>query len=232
MLTRVISIGALAANPMWDERSPVRTGHATTTLIISGKSKVLIDPGLPTQALTARLAERANLSPADITDIFLTSFHPEARRALPAFEKANWLIGPAERERVGGMLAAQLKRIVSDTRGDDPQQQTVIEAIRQEVAILQRCQPAPDRIADRVGLFPLPGVSPGLCGLILEGERFTTVICGDAIPTQEHLEQGKVLPTAADVDQAKESFQDAVEVADLLILGRDNMVVNPTKRPF
>ena len=32
---RIISIGTLAANPLWDEKVPVRTGHATTTLIAS-----------------------------------------------------------------------------------------------------------------------------------------------------------------------------------------------------
>ena len=30
---RIISIGTLAAHPLWEERNDVRTGHATTTLI-------------------------------------------------------------------------------------------------------------------------------------------------------------------------------------------------------
>jgi hypothetical protein len=37
---------------------------------------------------------------------------------------------------------------------------------------------------------------------------------------------------AVDLEKAQESFTDAVEVADMLVLGRDNLVVNPTKRPF
>jgi hypothetical protein len=71
-----------------------------------------------------------------------------------------------------------------------------------------------------------------MCGLLIEEPRHTTVICGDAIPTVEHLDQGKVLVSALDVEKAKASFEEAVEIADLLVLGRDNMVVNPTKRPF
>jgi glyoxylase-like metal-dependent hydrolase (beta-lactamase superfamily II) len=102
--------------------------------------------------------------------------------------------------------------------------------------VLKKCEPAPDHIADekgeRIDLFPLPGITPGLTGLIIAGSRHTTLVCGDAVPTVEHLEQGKVLTPAADVDRARESFAEAVEIADLLVLGRDNLVVNPTKRPF
>jgi glyoxylase-like metal-dependent hydrolase (beta-lactamase superfamily II) len=98
--------------------------------------------------------------------------------------------------------------------------------------VLRKFVAAEDSIAEHVDLFPLPGVTPGLCGLLLEGARHTTLICGDAVPTVEHLEQGQVLTNAADVTRARESFQEAVEIADLLVLGRDNIAVNPTKRPF
>ena len=50
---RVVSIGALSAHPLWNERQAVRTGHATTTLVRTTavddpKTPVnlLIDPGL------------------------------------------------------------------------------------------------------------------------------------------------------------------------------------------
>ena len=64
---RVISIGAMSAHPLWGERAAVRTGHATTSLIISREARILVDPGLPVAALTSRLLERANLKPSDIT---------------------------------------------------------------------------------------------------------------------------------------------------------------------
>ncbi len=56
---RIISLGTLAANPLWDEPAPVRTGHATTTLISVGDRKILVDPGLPEVAHAAKLYERA-----------------------------------------------------------------------------------------------------------------------------------------------------------------------------
>lgn len=226
---RVISIGALASHPLRHEPRGARTGHATTTLIRAGKRNILVDPGLPGPAVVARLDERAGLKPADITHVFLTSFNPELRRGLLAFDHATWWIHQEEREQIGAAMVARLHEAVEE--GDQDLQKT----LQQEVAILKRCEPAPDHLADergeRVDIFPLPGITPGACGLIVAGSRFTIVVCGDAIPTVEHLEQGKILP-AADVDRARESFAEAVEIADLLVLGRDNIVVNPTKRLF
>lgn len=231
---RIISIGCMAAHPLWNERSAVRTGHATTTLITAGKRKILVDPGLPPQALAARLSERAGISPQDITDVFLTSFAPDVRRGLPLFDGATWHISETEREVVGVNLATALKDLVMrrEDQGGVAKDDSLREVLEQDVALLSKCKPAPDSLTDRVDLFPLPGVSPGQCGLLLSHARHTVLICGDAIPTVEHIEQGKSPSPVPDLEAAKASFEEAMEIADLLILGRDNIVVNPTKRPF
>jgi len=231
----VISIGALASNALWGERGPVRTGHATTTLVRSMGKVILVDPGLPAAALAARLHERANITPEQVTDVFLTSFMPDTRRALSLFEGARWLVSEAEREAVGVGLATKVKQMLflAEERGPQGEDQEALRAaLEADINLLQRCEAAPDSLADRVDLFPLPGVTPGLCGLLLSGTRHTTLICGDAVATQEHLDDGKVLQSAVDFDRAKSSFEEAIEIADLLVLGRDNVVVNPTKRPF
>lgn len=228
MDVRVISIGTLAAHPLWGEREPVRTGHATTTLIRAGDRVILVDPGLPAPVIAARLLERAGLMPDRITHVFLTSFHPDTRRGIRAFDAATWWISEAEREAVGVPLAATLRE--AHDKGDDD----LVRTLEEEVAILRKCRPAPDQIAvdkgERVDLFPLHGVTPGLSGLLLARHRGTTVVCGDAIPTVEHLEQGRILPDVHDVEAARESFAEAVEIADAMILGRDNVVDNPSRR--
>lgn len=223
---RIISIGSLDAHPLWNERGPVRSGHATTTLVRAGDAVILVDPGLPASIIESRLAERANVKPTDITHVFLTCFRPDVRRGLELFDKAAWLICEAEREQVGVAMVHSLQRAAE---GDDP---ALMRALERDVALLQRCAAAPDAIAPGVSPFPLPGVTPGMCGLLLAHPRFTVLVCGDAVPTSEHLEQGQVLRWAADVSAAQASFAEAVEIADLLILGRDNIAVNPVKRPF
>ena len=106
---RVISIGTLASNPHWGERGAVRPPHATTTLITSGKAKILVDPSLPAQVLIQRLVERSGISPDEITHVFLTCLNPIHRRGLLAFERAQWLVSEREREAIGGQLVASIK---------------------------------------------------------------------------------------------------------------------------
>ena len=100
-----------------------------------------------------------------------------------------------------------------------------MDVLTKDIKLLQRIKPAKDTIATSVDLFPLPGVSPGTCGLLISQPTSTTLICGDAIPTIEHLQAGQVLP-GADRKIAHESFQEAIEIADFLILGRDNSTPN------
>lgn len=249
---RVISIGALARNPLWPDRQPAaqRSGHATTSLIRSGGRTILVDPGLPAPVVAARLAERSGLEPKDVTHVMLTSFRPEVCRGIVAFEHATWWVSHAERETIGVALVERLQQMTEvldaddedDSDGEDSETRgrgrggtaDMKAALELDIAILRRCEPAPDHLADNIDLFPLPGVTPGLSGILAATPSGgpTILVCGDAIPTIEHLERGMVLPTAADIAKARESFAEAVEIADHLILGRDNMVPNPVRRKF
>ncbi len=220
---RVISIGALAAHPLWGERGAIRTGHATTTLLRAGERAILVDPGLPAQALVARLHERAGLRPEQVTDVFLTTFKPATTRGIAAFESAEWWIFDAEREGVGVPLATQLKR------AHDEGEAELASALQRDVAILQRCRAAPDKLSERVDLFPLPGVSAGACGLLIPEAQTTTLVCGDAVATIEHAQRGQALAPCADLEQAKASLMEAMEIADILIPGRDNIMINRTR---
>jgi len=223
---RVISIGTLAAHPLWgEERGAVRTGHATTTLVSTGSAQVLVDPSLPAAAMLARLGERSPVRADQITDVFLTTAGPDHMRALGAFPDARWYVGETELADARSDLARRHEEALSG--GDEE----LTAFLGDELELLGRCKPAPDRLCDGVDLFPLPGVTPGCCGLLLSLPRATVLICGDAIATHEHLMQGKVLPTCHDVELAQESFAEAIEIADLLILGRDNISLNPLRQP-
>lgn len=219
---RIISIGALACHPLRGEQGDLRSGHATTTLIRTDDAVILVDPGLPAEVLVPLLAERAGLKPEDITHIFLTDLRPDRRRGIGAFPEAQWLASERELENYREALAAQ-----ADEAVQEPEYERLLQA---ESTFLSRCGVAPDSIAAGVDLFPLPGVTPGCCGLLLPTARATILICGDAIATIEHLDEGKVLPHVADLEAAGESFREAIEIADILVPGRDNIVLSPFKR--
>jgi len=220
---RVISIGALSRHELWQESAAQRSAHATTTLIRSGDRVILVDPALPAQILEARLQERSGLRADQVTHVFLTCFRPAHRMGLAALPDANWLISEMEREVVGRSLVERF------AHADDPAES---KAIEHEIALLKRTAPAPDRLAPQVDLFPLPGFTPGTCGLLLCHATCTTLVAGDAVATVEHMEAGRVLHGAYDVAQARDSLAEAIEIADVIIPGHDNLILNPTRRPM
>lgn len=221
---RIISIGAMSAHPSWGEKGDVRPAHATTTLIEAGKARILVDPSLPAQALVPRLAERSGKAPKDITHVFLTGFHPMRRRGLGAFPDATVWMSAAEIAGVREQLRARREQ----ARQHDDEE--LDRMLREELAALDNCDEAPDRLADGVDLFPLPGVSPGNAGLLVPNPGSTLLVAGDAVATVEHLEEGKVIAPCFDIEQARASLAEAVEIADLIVPGRDNLCANPVRR--
>jgi glyoxylase-like metal-dependent hydrolase (beta-lactamase superfamily II) len=221
---RVISMGALASHPLRGEKGDLRPSHLTTTLLSIDDRRILVDPSLPGKILVDRLQERGGVHPGEITDVFLSSFRPEGRRGLELFEDARWLVAEREREAVGVPLVEAFQE------AQDAGDHDLAATVRDEIALLQRCEAAPDSLAEGIDLFPLPGVTPGLTGLLLALPQWTIVIASDGVPTIEHLEAGQVLGTCADITAAQESLREVVEIADLVVPGRDGLVPNPLRQ--
>jgi len=221
---RIISIGTLEAHPLWHESAPLRTGHATTTLITAGEARILVNPSLPAALLAARLSERSPISADEVTHVFMTSFQGDHRRALRLFEHARWLVHEPERD------AAAVELRGSRSEAEEAGDEELMRQYEREIALLDRTEAAPDVVAPKVDLFPLPGITPGTCGLLISLPAQSVLITGDAVATIEHLEQGKVLPHCANLTQAQESFREAIEIADVLVPGRDNLMLNPLRR--
>ena len=140
--------------------------------------------------------------------------------------------GSVARVYLGDAQASVLAAAEQLSMREASEARQVVSELEVQVAMLARCEVAPDSLAPRVDLFPLPGVSPGLAGLLLPEASSTVLIAGDAVASQEHLEQGRALDGSHDPEAASESLREAIEVADLIVCGRDNLVLNPTKRPF
>ena len=213
----VISIGTLSRNRLWDESAAVRAPHATTTLIIDGDRKILIDPSLPGQILDARFNERTGGTLADITDVFCTTLRPIHRRGLDALTGAKWWCGESEMET----YAHYLQELHESAERLDAEQAATIEA---DIEIVRKFKPAPDKLTPQVHLFPLAGASIGSAGLLLTEATSTVLIAGDAVVTAEHFARGQVWQGCANTEQALESLQDVIEIADVIIPGHDNII--------
>lgn len=221
---RIISIGTLAVHPLWHERGGGRTGHATTTLVTSGDQRIIINPGLPAVALRARMSERTDVAPEEITAVFLTSFHIDTRRGIELFDHATVYLHEPERAYAQSIIAQ--KRLEAEGINDHE----LIGHFQREREVLDACATAPDKLCPGVDLFPLSGVTPGTCGILLPQPGRTILITGDAIASVEHLQRGQVIGECHDVEQAQESFREAIEIADEIIPGRDNVIHNPLRR--
>lgn len=215
----VISIGTLSRNRLWNESQPLRTPHATTTLIRAGKQTILVDPGLPPAALRARLYERTGLKPDAIDTVFLTHFRPAHRAGLSLFPAAKKLIHESEQQAT----AQQLQQLIDGAPEADLDRKLLLS----ELALLESLQPADDKIAPGIDLFPLFGYTPGTTGLLVAAPAYTALIAGDAVPTQDHFLAGQVLPDSQDIAAAQESMREVYEIADLIVPGHDNLFVNP-----
>jgi glyoxylase-like metal-dependent hydrolase (beta-lactamase superfamily II) len=215
----IISIGTLSRNVLWHETEPLRTPHATTTLVRAGKSNILVDPGLPAQIIGARLFERTGLKPPQIDTVFLTNFRPAHRGGLSAFTSAKVYL----HEREQDAARARLEEIASQLPSDDDDYQRV----QAELEILNSTITAPDQIAKGVDLFPLFGYTPGTCGLLLAMPTLTALIAGDAVATQDHFLAGQVQNDPADLQAARESLQEIYDIADVIVPGHDNLFLNP-----
>lgn len=215
----IVSIGTLSRNRLWNEAQVLRTPHATTTLIRTARKHLLVDPGLPAPALAARLNERTGLRPEQIDTIFLTNFRPAHRAGLSLFPKATVYIHEAEQQAARSVIDLLLSQA--------PSEDIDRSYFENELRLLETFKPAPDQLAEQVDLFPLPGYTPGTCGLLLSLPTLTVLVAGDAVPTQDHFLAGQVLPDTQDIHQAQESLREVYEIADLIIPGHDNLFINP-----
>lgn len=218
---RIASIGTLANNPLWNEKGSPRTGHATTTVIKTGSAVLLVDPSLPAQVLDARLQERWGMRLSEITHVFLTSFDPDRRRALDGLEHATWYMHAPEIDAAASAISEELYRAEGD--------EELSQILEHHKDLLLSFSVSDDNMFDGVDLFPIPGYTPGSCGLLLPTPTQTILICGDTIATQEHLAKSVVLSNAANIELTQESFKECVEIADIIIPGRDNVLRNPIR---
>jgi len=218
----IISIGTLSHNRLWGEQAPVRTPHATTTVVRDEQRTILVDPSLPIEVLAARYNERTGGSLADVTDVFCTTLRPVHRRAIAAFDEANWWAGETEIETYRGHLTS----LLDSAERLDAEEVNVIEA---DLALLGRFAAAPEKFTRQVQLYPLLGASPGSAGLLLTPSTSTIVIAGDAAVTTRHVLAGQVWKGCASMEDAMASLTDLLELADVIVPGHDNVMFTPAR---
>jgi glyoxylase-like metal-dependent hydrolase (beta-lactamase superfamily II) len=194
----IVHIGTLSRNVYWGESTAKRTASATMTVVQDAERLILVDPGLPPELIPAVLDHRLGKTVEDIDMVFLTSRRAAHTRGLAAFPDAKWY-----------MFEPEIEEWAADR-----------EAVR---GILDRLHPAPERLTDRVHIFPTRGPTAGHCSLLIAAATATLMIAGDAVLTRGHFEHGAVFDRSANIEAAKESLAEIVELADVVVPGHDNI---------
>ena len=216
----IISVGTLSHNRLWDESAPVRSSHATTTLVRDEGRTILVDPSLPAALLETRYDERTGGTLADVTDVFCTTLRPVHRRGIGAFEDANWWADETEIET----YISHLTGLLDSAEQLNPEDVNGIEA---DLALLGRFAAAPEKFTRQVQFYPLRGASPGSAGLLLTPATSTVVIAGDAAVTAQHVLAGQVWKGCFDTEAALAALTDMIELADVIVPGHDNILFTP-----
>ena len=202
----VIAIGSLAKNTYWNEKTPVRKEYATTVLVRSEAMVLVVDPGWPAEVVRSALYYRAGLAPEAVTHVLLTHFDPAHYTGIDLFSKATWW-----------MYEEEIRYADAERAAEGPERR-----------VLGRLRDVPDKLAAGVDLFPTFGHTPGHVSLLVYTSMRSTIIAGDAVLTRDHFEHGDLGEAPWNLEKAKESFQDVMEIADVVVPGHDNLFVGRT----
>ena len=218
----IISVGTLSHNRLWDESAPVRSSHATTTLVRDEGRTILVDPSLPAAMLQSRYDERTGGALSDVTDVFCTTLRPVHRRGIGALGDARWWADETEIET----YSSHLTGLLDSAERLNPEDVNAIEA---DLALLGRFSAAPEKFTRQVQFYPLQGASPGSAGLLLTPATSTVVIAGDAAATAQHVRAAQVWKGCFDTAAALAALTDMIELADVIIPGHDNVMFTPRR---
>lgn len=215
----IISVGTLSRNRFWKEAGTCRPAHATTTLLRDSEATVIVDPSLPAEILRQRLDERTGLTPEQVETVFLTNFRPTHRRGLELFKHATWLMDETEIQAMRSFI--EDAAIAAEARGEP-----IDELVQQEAKLLQKIEPAPERITEQIHLFPTPGATPGSASLLALQGDCTIAVAGDAIINKQYFARRQAFERHSDAAQAVQAIAELTEIADRIIPGHDDWILD------
>lgn len=204
----VIVVGHLKWNPYFNEKedNPPRgdPSTCTSTLICGlddqGKAyRLLVDVTLRQSAedYYFDLNRRTGLLPNDITHCFITHAHFDHQIGINYFPRAIWMAAMPVAEELKESKHIDGKKVIGVEREFLP----------------------------GVYAFPLPGHTAGLHGIAFECDKLRIVVAGDGVMTKNHLIHNTSM-FESDSAQAAETLRQLKDMADLIIPGHDNVIIN------
>ena len=201
----VITIGNLSRNRYWGEgeEKPRRQARCTSTLVAVDGSRLLVDPSLADAGeMASELDRRAGIGPGDVDAIFVTHAHGDHHAGLKHFPEAHWLAAP-----------------------------DVAATINASGSYRKKLEPVVGTIWDVVEVIPTPGHTVNHHSLRFECDGMSIVVAGDAVMTRDFWRERRGYFNSVDSQLAAETMDMIARVADIVVPGHDNLVLNCAPRP-
>ena len=209
----IIVIGHLKWNAFFGEspNSPPRGDPSTcTSTMVRGRQAdgreyvLVIDPTLrlSPEDYYFDINRRTGLSYKDVTHCFATHEHFDHQIGFNYFPNAVWLAAEPVRQKL--------------------KESPYIDS--------SRVQTASGEFLPGVAVLPLPGHTMGLSGVAFEDGNVRCVVAGDGVMTRDHF----AFETSAfeqDSAQAAQTIRELKLIADIIVPGHDNMILNIHMHP-
>ena len=197
----IINIGTLSMNKYWGESQRVRETTATCTLLRTTDFNLLVDPSPYPTELANFLYANIGMTPDKIDFVFLTHFHGDHRYGLGLFPDAVWFMPQAG---------------LDEWLDANPSDRELIDSFH----------PAEKQLAPGVDVLPAPGHTYGLHALSVMTRWGSLVVAGDAVMTPEFFNADEGFHNSVDFDMASATIKDIKQMADLVIPGHGNVILN------
>lgn len=194
----LLTLGNLTRNKFWGESDEkgLRPVLATSTLIVSDKHKIVVDPSC--ENIEEKLFNHSGLKANDIDIVYVTHKHKDHFTGIEVFKDAKWYMANEDLEFLKN------------------------NPIAGEEDNINRFLPVGDKLCEDIETVKLPGHTIGCTGLFFKTSEGRVLVSGDAIADKNYFKNDTPYFFCEDYKKNVETIKANKDIADIIVPGHGN----------